>query len=269
MSSRSVPNNPSWEPGRYLNFAGERQRPALDLLARIPDIEAAVIADIGCGPGTLLPLLRARWPAARVLGIDSSPAMLKAAREAFPKAEWPDVAWVEADAATWRSETPPNLIFSNATFHWLADHAALLPRLMEQLPSGGVLAVQMPDTRHGEWRSILRELAAEDRWARWLSGFATPAHTESMAAYHRILAPLAAQLDIWSSEYLHILDGPAAIVDWTRGAGARPYLDRLPEIEKESFLAAYEERIAAAYPTAFEGRCPFVFRRIFLVAARS
>ena len=269
MSSQSVKNNPSWEPGRYLSFADERQRPALDLVARIPDIEAGVIADLGCGPGTLLPLLRTRWPTTRVIGIDSSPAMLKAARETFPEAEWPDVSWIEADAATWQSETPPNLIFSNATFHWLADHGVLLPRLMEQLPAGGALAVQMPDTRHGEWRGILRELAKEDRWASWLSGFATPAHTESMAAYHRILAPLAAHLDIWSSEYLHVLDDPAAIVDWTRGAGARPYLDRLPETERESFLNAYEERVAKAYPEAAEGRCPFAFRRIFLVATRS
>ena len=90
-----------------------------------------------------------------------------------------------------------------------------------------------------------------------------------MADYHRILAPVATRLDIWSSEYLHDLKGPTAILEWTRGAGARPYLDRLPDGEKKGFLAAYGKRLAAAYPAGTDGRALFPFRRLFIVATRN
>ena len=54
-----------------------------------------------------------------------------------------------------------------------------------------------------------------------------------------------------------------------RGAGARPYLDRLPDGEKKGFLAAYGKRLAAAYPAGTDGRALFPFRRLFIVATRN
>lgn len=65
-----------WNPSLYLHFAAERSRPAVELLARVPLENIEYIADLGCGPGNITALLHQRWPAARITGIDSSPAML-------------------------------------------------------------------------------------------------------------------------------------------------------------------------------------------------
>jgi trans-aconitate 2-methyltransferase len=129
------PRNPSWKPRDYLTFADQRRRPALDLIARIPDGDRRAIADLGCGPGNIFSCLRDRWPAARIVGIDADPAMLAEARAAYPEA-----TWIEADIAAWRSDEPLDLIFSNAALHWIAGHQAALPGLMESLRPGGVLA---------------------------------------------------------------------------------------------------------------------------------
>jgi trans-aconitate 2-methyltransferase len=260
----TAPRNPSWRPGDYLAFTDARLRPALDLIARIPEAERRAIADLGCGPGQLLPHLRARWPEARIVGIDADPAMLAKARAAYPEANW-----TQADIATWRGDEPLDLVFSNAALHWVADHAAVFPRLMNSLRPGGVLAVQMPDTGHGAWRQVLRDLARSPSFSECLGDFETPAHTLDLAGYRRLLQPLSSHLDLWASEYLHALEGETPVADWTLGAGGRPYLDLLPESERARFRKTYAEALTTLYPREPSGETLFGFRRLFILAVKA
>ena len=69
-----------WDPGTYLRFGTERARPFFDLVSRVQAEAPGFVADLGCGPGNLTAALAARWPAARVLGVDSSPEMIEAAQ---------------------------------------------------------------------------------------------------------------------------------------------------------------------------------------------
>src|SRR5690348_17074348 len=71
------PGMPSWNPALYLSFADQRTRPAAELLARVPGPDPQSIIDLGCGPGNSTALLAARWPNARLEGLDSSAAMLE------------------------------------------------------------------------------------------------------------------------------------------------------------------------------------------------
>ena len=71
-----------WNPAQYLQFAGARLRPALDLLARVRSMHPRTIVDLGCGTGNVTRLLGERWPDARIVGVDSSPEMLGEARAA-------------------------------------------------------------------------------------------------------------------------------------------------------------------------------------------
>jgi trans-aconitate 2-methyltransferase len=59
-----------WDPGTYLRFGTERARPFFDLVSRVQAETPGFVADLGCGPGNLTASLAARWPAARVLGVD-------------------------------------------------------------------------------------------------------------------------------------------------------------------------------------------------------
>jgi len=257
-------NGPSWDPGCYLTFGDQRLRPALDLLARVPTIEAEHIADLGCGPGNVTPFLRRRFPKAQILGLDSSAAMLAKARQAVPEA-----TWIEGDIAAWQAERPLDAIYSNAALHWLPDHVTLFPRLLAQLRPGGVLAVQMPDTAAGRWRRILRDVAATGPWAPALADLLRPGNVLAPAAYHRLLAAKTESLDIWRTDYLHVLDGADAVFAWTGGAGARPFLDRLSGAQRDAFAAAYRQGLLAAYPPEPDCRTLMPFTRSFVVAVRA
>jgi trans-aconitate 2-methyltransferase len=265
----STPSETDWDPGRYLRFAEPRTRPALDLLARLDDLQPERIYDLGCGTGHVTRLLAERWPAAAVVGVDGSEEMLKRAA-AVPGR----VAWKRADIATWEADGPTGLIFSNAALHWVPDHTALLPRLMRQLVPGGVLAVQIPWNWDRPSHRLIREvLEGAGPGGNALSRAPIPAGLARTPValpedYLDILETTAHPVDLWSTDYFHRLEGPSPVLEWTRGTTLRPILEVLAPAERERFLDAYGERLAEAYPPRADGTTLFPFRRLFLLARR-
>jgi len=130
-----------WDPARYLVYAGERGRPFVELLQRIGAIGPERVVDLGCGPGNLTALLRQRWPRAAVVGVDSSPEMIDAARRDEAGA---GIDFVVGDVRTWRATDPVDVLVSKATLQWVPGHLELLPRLVDQVRPGGWFAFQVP-----------------------------------------------------------------------------------------------------------------------------
>ncbi len=253
----------TWSPAQYLKFEDERSRPAAELLAHVPLTDPRRIADVGCGPGNSTALLAARYPDATLVGLDTSAAMLAAARDRLS-----EVAFIEASVATWAPDAPFDLIFANAVFQWVPDHLAVLARLLESCQPGGVLAVQVPDNL-GE--PTHRSMADAALAGPWRDRFKAPVTREAIpppAAYYDRLGPLAASIDIWRVTYHHVLEGPTAIVEWLKGTGLLPYLERLDAGEREAYLADYLERITASHPPLFDGKVLLRFPRLFVVATR-
>jgi trans-aconitate 2-methyltransferase len=130
-----------------------------------------------------------------------------------------------------------------------------------------VLAVQMPRNFDAPSHALMREVAADPRWRARLAAAARHPVAEP-ARYYDVLAPLARRIDLWESEYMHVLDGVAAILEWVRGTGLRPYLEPLDPAEQALFTERYLAGLAEAYRPAADGKVLFPFRRLFLVAQR-
>ena len=254
---------PTWNAAQYLHFAEERTRPCRDLAAAVTLDAPRRVVDLGCGPGNSTAVLAARWPGAEITGLDSSEAMIAAARRDAPQR-----AWEVGDIAAWRAEAPFDLVFSNAALQWVPDHEGLYPRLFGQVASGGALAVQVPNNIDAAAHRGIREVAGRREWlARFPPGAIREWHAHTPPFYYDLLAPLAARLDIWETEYLHVLPGAAAIVEWYKGSGLRPFLDALPiEAERERFLGDILQAFTAAFPAQRDGRVLLPFRRLFVIA---
>ncbi len=255
----------SWDPEQYNRFADERSRPFFDLVARIPDgLRPRRVGDLGCGPGQLTRALAMRWPGAVIVGIDSSPAMLKAAS---PLAIDGRLHFVAGDIASWRPETEFDLIVSNAALHWVPDHARLLPQLVAVLTPGGSLAVQVPYNHDEPCHAIYDAVRGEARWTAVL-GPALPQYaTQTPMWYAEKLTELGCAADLWETIYFHRLANPEAIVEWVKGSLLRPTLDRLGAGDRDAFLAQYTDRIRAAYPSR-AGASWLRYRRLFFIATR-
>ncbi len=258
---------PTWDADQYLRFGDERTRPCQDLAARVALVSPRRIVDLGCGPGNSTQVLAQRWPGADLTGLDSSPDMIDAARATYPRGRW-----VVGDIAAWAAgdEGPFDVVFSNAALQWVEDHAAVYPRLLGHAAVGGALAVQVPHNQDGLAHRLMREVAASERFRSALPASRVREwHVHDPAFYYDALSPHAARLDVWETEYIHVMAGPEAIVDWYKGTGLRPFLDALAsDADRTKFTADYLERIRAAFPRRPDGRVLFPFRRLFVVAYR-
>ena len=251
-----------WSPSTYLKFEDERTRPSRDLLAQVPLTAPRTVIDMGCGPGNSTELLVERYPEAQVTGLDNSPNMLAEARRRLPAA-----SFATADAATWVPEPGTDLVFANAIYQWVPEHITQLPRVLEALPQGGVLAVQMPDNMAEPSHVLMRQTAAEGPWAAQLAS-AARLPLPPPRAYYDALRPVASRVEIWHTAYNHVLEGPEAIVEWVKGTGLRPFIDPLAPEHREQFMARYLAHITGAYPRAIDGKVLLRFPRLFIVAVR-
>ncbi len=252
-----------WNPFLYARFEDERTRPAIELLNRVTLPTAREVVDLGCGPGNSTELLVRRFPGAHIVGTDTSMAMLKSARKRLP-----ELTFELSDIATWSAAPPVDLIYANASLQWVPDHAGLMPRLLAALAPEGALAVQMPDNLDQPSHVLMRETAAEPRFAAQIGDAdKLRARILDAKAYYDLMVALA-DVDVWRTTYYHPMDNAGAIVEWLRASGLKPFLDPLSSELQREFLAAYERRIEVAYPAQSNGKRLLAFPRLFIVATR-
>jgi trans-aconitate 2-methyltransferase len=255
----------TWSAQQYTAFEAERTRPVRDLLAALPAIEARTVIDVGCGPGNSTEVLAARFPNAAVRGIDSSPDMIAAARQRLPQVQFAVTA-----VEDWRDAGPFDVLLANAVLQWIPDHAALLPALVAKLAAGGALAIQMPDNLDSPAHRLMRETAADGPWADTLAAASTVrTPIESADRYFALLRESCSKVDVWRTTYYHALaGGPAAIVEWFKGSGLRPFLEPLDAASQAAYLERYTGALARAYPALADGSVLLPFPRLFIAAVK-
>ncbi len=124
----------TWNPDQYARharFVSDLGQPLVELLA--PRAGERVL-DVGCGDGALTERLVAAG--CRVVGIDSSPAQVHAARARGLDAR-------VADAAALDFENAFDAVFSNAVLHWIQDPDAPLAGFRRALAPGGRLVAEL------------------------------------------------------------------------------------------------------------------------------
>jgi len=254
-----------WSAAQYGKFEVERSRPAVDLLARVATEGVTSVVDLGCGPGNSTELLADRFPLAGIVGLDLSEDMLAAARARLPAADFR-----RQDIAAWQPAAPVDVIFANASLQWVPDHETLFPALLAGLAPGGTLAVQMPDNLDEPTHRLMREIATDGPWSGRMTDVAAGrAARHDPAWYYELLGGHGAHaIDVWRTTYYHPLAGAAAVVEWLKGTGLRPYLARLSPEETGDFLDRYGAAIGEAYPALAGGTVFLPFPRLFLVATR-
>ncbi len=259
----------AWNPKQYLKFDEERTRPCQDLVNRVLVKQPRRVIDLGCGPGNSSRVVAGRWLHAEITGLDSSPDMIAAARQLLPQVKWITGGFESWAAGATGSEVY-DVVFSNAAFQWVADHATAFPQIFKHVAPGGALAAQMPANYGDPVHRLMRDMARSAAWQRSFPNGAKEWRTEEFAYYYDVFAPLASHLDIWETDYLQVMPNLEAIVEFFKGTALRPYLGLLQsELDRERFLAEYLEGLRPLYLPRPDGRVLFPFKRIFIIVYRS
>lgn len=260
----------TWDPALYERFADHRSRPFVELLGRVRAEDPHLVVDLGCGNGPLTLMTAQRWPAARVIGVDSSPDMLARGRSLDAENR---VEWVEGDLADYdiASNGQPDVVLSNAALQWVPQHRELIRGWLGRLAPGGWFAMQVPGNFAAPSHRLIREAAADHPRRDELIGLLRTDPVDSPAGYADLLATACKHTDVWETTYLQILD-PAGeqaspVLEWVKGTALRPLLDRLPTAEHQPFLEDLARRFVVAYPRRPYG-VPLAFRRIFAIGRR-
>ena len=253
-----------WDSSEYLKFADERTQPAIDLVNRIDYEKPKKILDIGCGPGNSSGVLAQRYPDADVLGIDSSPAMIEAAR-----VQHPNIRFMLCDANRDLRILDKNfdIVFSNACIQWIPDHNALLKNMMCLLKPGGVIAIQTPMNDQEPIHQIIKQISTSQKWS---SKFKNPRifYNLTQSEYYDLLSDIASDFCIWQTTYFHRMKSHSDIMEWYRATGLRPYLNVLSEEDKLGFEKDIYDELIIAYPKQRNGEIIFRFPRFFFTATK-
>jgi trans-aconitate 2-methyltransferase len=185
------------------------------------------------------------------------------------RAEEPNREWILSGIEDWTPASTFDVVFSNAALQWLPDHCPLVQRLLRTVAVGGALAFQIPSADFAIVRDLIHDTALDGEWASRMSGPLAALTMESPALYYDCLSPHSRSIDIWQTEYIHVMDSATAIVDWISSTGLRPFLNVLKsEEETQLFLARLNERVHDSYWPQADGRVLFPFKRTFVVAYR-
>jgi trans-aconitate 2-methyltransferase len=218
-----------WDADTYARVAGGIHALGHEVLERTELSGHEVVLDAGCGSGELTAELANRVPRGRVYAVDASPRMVEMARERLGERA---TVW-QQDLLELEVPEPVDLIFSAATFHWIADHDRLFERLHAALKPGGRLVAQCGGAGNiAAIRSAIGEVSG-DTWTPW--NFATPQETEV-----RLRAAGFAEARAWLYERPVQSDEPLAFL---KTAILGEHLERLPEADRDRFVQAVLERL--------------------------
>lgn len=257
-------NQQDWNPDLYLKFDKERTQPSIDLVARIDHSQPSKIIDIGCGPGNSTQILYSRWPDAQIIGADNSPAMIQKASSDYPHQQW-----ILFDAAKDTLDEKFDIVFSNATIQWIPNHDALIRKFAGMLNEQGVLAVQIPLFPDMPMGKSIAEISRHSQWSAVMKGLEDVFTIHHEAYYYDQLSLHFKEIDLWTTDYYHVMPSHQAILEMMRSTRLRVSLERITrEQDKQTFESMVLESIQRDYPAQSNGKVLFPFKRLFFVGKK-
>lgn len=251
-----------WNADLYSYFSKERIQPVIDLVNRLDcNTDIRRIIDIGCGSGMSTKPLLKRWPSTEIIGVDYSDTMLNKAKE------WnKDIRWLKRDCNNPLEDLGKfDLVFSNAALQWLNDQGAVIKNLSRLLNKKGVLAMQIPDFDEMQISRCIRDVAAS--YGQVFDGIEKDLyHCGSPVYYYNELAKYFMRIELWETDYYHVMNSQEDIIEFISSTGLRPYLSRLDEEQQKAFLKDVLAQIKIPYNYQEDGKVLFTFKRIFFIA---
>lgn len=254
-----------WNAALYESFSKERVQPSIDLVNRI-DKECKRILDVGCGSGMSTIILRKKYPNAEIVGVDLSKEMLKKARETDSS-----ITWIQRDCSKDLSDLGKfDLVFSNAFLQWLDDQESFIKNIKTCVADDGIIAMQIPDFDNMEISKVIKRVAKEFDPTHTLFSDKISVYNHTMEEYFRMFSSYYSNVEVWKTNYGHILYDYKETINFLKSTALMPYLDKMNEEDKTKFINRLYEEAEKIYKPVFSKDKKysyiFTFERLFYIA---
>ncbi|MFC1636771.1 methyltransferase domain-containing protein [Planctomycetota bacterium] len=218
------------------------------------------ILDLGCGDGALTAELAKLVPEGFVLGIDASESMIATATKDHAGA---NLRFERLDINTMDFESEFDLVFSNATLHWIKDHRTLLRKVFKSLKDRGTARFQFAGEGNcSNLIRIVREVMSESPYADTFREFDWPWYMPTCREYQALMDKVPfAEKKVWCTNADRTFESSEAMTRWIDQPSLVPFLGCIDEPDRRRFRDAVVERMIAEMQQS-DGTCFETFRRI-------
>jgi trans-aconitate 2-methyltransferase len=223
------------------------------------------VLDLGCGDGRNSAMIAELLPDGQVIGIDASKGMIDAAK---PK-EKDNLQFIIMDIDDIKFMNEFDVIYSNATLHWVKDHQCLLRNVKKALRPDGVLRFNFAgDGNCSHFFKVIRKTMEKEEFSRYFSAFAWPWYMPSIDGYTKLVKESEFEtVKVWEENADRYFPDTETMIGWVDQPSLVPFLACVPEHSKADFRNyVIGEMIRETRQT--DGQCFETFRRINLFARK-
>ena len=254
-----------WDSSKYISSSGLQTAMGKKLINTLPIRNNEDILDIGCGTGNLTIKMAGIVNNGYVTGIDSSPLMIKKAKEMAESIGVINIQFLVMDAGDINFSRQFDIVFSNSAIHWVKESEKLLKSIRVALKQRGHIGLQFPllNSSHpliAIASEVIKSLKLEDYYNSWDFPWFVPALEE----YKALLRNLGFKdINIQQIENSFKFKSAAAAFDFFESVGFVLFLEPLPSEMKILFR---EEFMKTLKELASNNGLEFTFQRLFAFA---
>ena len=223
------------------------------------------ILDLGCGDGGLTAKLADLVPEGSVLGIDASQGMIDVAK----KHRRDNLSFLLTDISSICFEEEFDIVFSNATLHWIKDHRALLNKVYRCLRNDGLIRFNFAGAGNcSHFFTVVKSAMNDPGYDKYFSDFQWPWFMPTVEEYETIVQQsLFRDIRVWVENADRYFPDSEAMVKWLDQPSLVPILSCVDQTEKQSFRDLVVRRMIEE-TRQDDGSCFETFRRINVFAIK-
>lgn len=259
----------NWNAEDYKQHSKNQQKWARELIARLKLKGTEDILDIGCGDGKVTAEIASYLPNGSVVGIDNSTSMIGLAKKNFPTGLHSNLSFILMDATRLTFDEQFDIVFSNASLHWVKNHRPVLEGVYRSLKPKGRVFLEMGGKGNADGvLSVLRDLQKNQEWRHFFSDFQFPYGFHGPQEYTRWLResgfdPVRVKLVPRDMEH----DGESGLAGWIRTTWM-PFTERIPEGQRDQFIHELASAYIREFPLDINGKAHVAMERLEVEAMK-
>ena len=223
------------------------------------------VLDLGCGDGVNTAIMAELLPKGEVVGIDASKGMIETAK---PK-EKPNLHFILMDIDEIAFTDEFDVIFSNATLHWVKDHRRLLRNVLKALRWGGLVRFNFAaDGNCSHFFKVIRQAMEQKEFTRYFSEFSWPWYMPTIDEYSQVISESELkEVKVWGENADRYFPDTETMMAWLDQPSLVPFLASVPESHQADFREYVVGEMIRETRQA-DGKCFETFRRLNLFAKK-